>query len=80
MKAELAKEGNVTLGLILSAEEADEKEYLISLLRTGALVQPTEDMATLILLPGADTETDSGGEEREGTTAGPSLDSGKFIG
>ena len=31
MKAELAKEGNVTLGLILSAEEADEKEYLISL-------------------------------------------------
>ena len=80
MKAELAKEGNVTLGLILSAQEADEKEYLVSLLRTGALVQPTEDMATLILLPGADTETDSGREEREGTAAGPSLDSGKFIG
>ncbi len=80
MKAELAKEGDVTLGLILYSERADEREYLANLQSDGVLVQGGGEPGTLILLPGGATETGAGGEEDREPATGPSLDSGKFVG
>lgn len=80
MRADLAKEGKTTLGIVLYGERPDEKEYLATLIRDGAIVQGTEQPGTIILLPGGATETGAGDEEDRETTTAVEFNSGKFMG
>ena len=80
MRAELAKEGKTSLGVVLYSERPDEKEYLAGLLRDGIIVQATEEAGTLILLPAVAPDTGAGDEEGREPAGSPQLDTGNFIG